>query len=177
MAISSTNSSSGSGVGSGSFNFDGVVSGLNTTSIINSLMKLDQAPITQLKNQQSKLQSRDTAYQAVEANVTSFQAALQTLLIPSNVNAKAVASSDTSIATAKATSSAANGTYTLSVDHLATATSVSSSIFNAGTWVSAGIGGGLKAGTEPGGPIALANAGFAITPSAGTFTINGAQIT
>ena len=73
MAISSTNSGSGSGVGSGSFNFDGVVSGLNTTSIINSLMKLDQAPITQLKNQQSKLQSRDTAYQAVEANVTSFQ--------------------------------------------------------------------------------------------------------
>ena len=42
MAISPTSS------GTSNFNFDGVVSGLNTTDIIDKLMSLESAPLTHL---------------------------------------------------------------------------------------------------------------------------------
>src|ERR687885_565297 len=165
MSIGSTTSSS-------SFNFDGVVSGLSTSSIISAMMKLEQGPLDQLKAQQTSVQSRDTAYQALEGQVSALQASLHTLLLPSNINAKSVASTTTSVASATANSAASNASYALTVDHLATATTVSSATTTgSGAWVTAPIGAGLTS-TNP-----LATAGFAITPTAGTFTINGAQVT
>src|SRR6266508_874282 len=89
MAISPTSS----------FNFDGVISGLQTSSIIDKMMSLSRAPLTRLQNQQSVVQTRDKAYQALKAQVSSFQSALKTLLRPSNVNAKLGTSSSTSVAT------------------------------------------------------------------------------
>ena len=165
MSIGSTTSSS-------SFNFDGVVSGLSTSSIISAMMKLEQGPLDQLKAQQTSVQSRDTAYQALEGQVSALQASLHTLMLPSNVNAKSVASTTTSVASATANSAASNASYALTVNHLATATTVSSATTTgSGAWVTAPIGAGLTS-TNP-----LATAGFAITPTAGTFTINGAQVT
>src|SRR5919204_3179138 len=165
MSIGSTTSNS-------SFNFDGVVSGLSTTNIISAMMKLEQGPLDQLKAQQTSVQSRDTAYQALEAQVSALQASLHALLLPSNVNAKSVASSTPTVATATANSAAANASYALNVHHLATATTVSSSISTgANTWVTAPIGAGLNHAST------LTNAGFAITPTAGMFTINGVQVT
>src|SRR5690242_2473700 len=173
MAVNSTSSSSSSGLSSlSSFQFDGVVSGLSTSSIIQKMMLLEQGPLNQLTKQQTDVQNRDAAYQAIESQVQSFQTALNTLLIPSNVNAKAVASSATSVATATGSSDATNGTYSLNVTRLATSTSVGSSILSNGTWTTAPIGGGLK-----GAPATLNNAGFRTTPTSGTFTINGTQIT
>src|SRR5438132_8004301 len=109
-----------------SFNFDGVVSGLNTSSIIDKMMSLYKAPLTALQNKQSDVQARDKAYQAIKTQVTSFQTALQTLLKPSNVNAKAATSSATSIATATANSDAVNGSFGLTVSRLATAFALAS---------------------------------------------------
>lgn len=146
---------------SSALSFNGVVSGLNTTSIIQALMSLDQAPLTQLQNQQSKAQARDSAYQKIQTQVQSFQTALQTLLTASNVNAKSVSSSTSSVATATATSSAVNNSFTLNVTRLATATSVKS-----GTPIAQGV--------TPGNP--LSTAGMSITPTTGTFTLNGVQI-
>lgn len=167
MSIGSTTSNS-------SFNFDGVVSGLSTTNIISAMMKLEQGPLNQLNAQQTRVQSRDSAYQALEAQVSALQASLHTLLLPSNVNAKSVASSTATVATATANSGASNASYALTVDHVATATTVSSSTWNAGTskWVVSPMGAGLK-----GAPTTLANAGFGTAPTAGTFTINGVQVT
>src|ERR1051326_2468378 len=72
--------------------FDGVVSGLNTTSIINGMMSLAKQPLTSLQRQLQTVQNRDTAYQTIKSGVSSLQLALQTLLQPSNVNAKLVSS-------------------------------------------------------------------------------------
>jgi flagellar hook-associated protein 2 len=166
MSIGSTTSSSAS-----SFNFDGVVSGLSTANIISAMMKLEQGPLNQLQAQQTSVQARDTAYQALEGQVSALQASLHTLMLPSNVNAKTVASTTATVATATANSGATNASYALTVDHLATATTVSSSTTSGGTWVTAPIGAGLTSSNP------LATAGFAIAPTAGTFTINGAQIT
>jgi flagellar hook-associated protein 2 len=174
MSISSTSLSTST------FNFDGIVSGLKTSDIIDKLMSLEQGPLNQLKAQQVDRQARDDAYQAIDARVADFQTALNKLLIPSNVNAKAVASSTTTTATATASSAATNGTYQLNVTRLATASSVSGSVFDAGQskWVVAPMGAGLKDGTESGTPkTMLANAGFATAPTSGSLTVNGVQVT
>ena len=150
---------------SSSFNFDGVVSGLNTTSIIAKRMSLYRAPLTALQNQQSDVQARDKAYQAIKTQLSSFQTALKTLLRPSNVNAKTATSSSTSVATVTANSDAINGSFGLSVSRLATATALSSS-----QPVSLGVDDGSTSGVK------LNAAGFSTAVTAGTFTVNGVSI-
>ena len=67
MAISPTSS------GTSNFNFDGVVSGLNTTDIIDKLMSLESAPLTHLAQQKQSIQRRDKAYQDLRTRVSAFQ--------------------------------------------------------------------------------------------------------
>src|SRR5579884_268183 len=93
------------------FQFNGVVSGLNTNSIIQAMMSENQ---------------RDSAYQAIQTQVQSFQTALQTLLTPSSVAGKLVSSSTSSVASATADTTAINGSLTLNISRLATATTVTS---------------------------------------------------
>jgi flagellar hook-associated protein 2 len=135
------------------------------------MMAQDQGPLNQLKKQQTDTQNRDAAYQAIETQVSSFQTALNTLLIPSNVNAKLIGSSTATVATGTGSADAVNGTYSLNVTRMATSSSVTSSVQNNGTWTTAAVGGGLK-----GSPTKLVNAGFRTIPTTGTFTINGTQI-
>ena len=155
MAISPTSS------GTSNFNFDGVVSGLNTTDIIDKLMSLESAPLTHLAQQKQSIQRRDKAYQDLRTRVSAFQSSLQTLMLTSSVLAKSTTSSTTSVATAVANSDAVNSTFSLNVTRLATATSVAST-------------GAISKGLDPNAPIT--SAGFANTPTVGTFTVNGVQI-
>src|SRR5437899_2460245 len=148
-----------------SFNIDGVASGLNTTSIIDKMMSLYRAPLTSLHNQQADVQARDKAYQAIKSQLSSFQTALQTLLKPSNVNAKTASSSSTSVATATANSDAINGSFGLTVNRLATATALAST-----SPVSLGVDDGSISGAR------LNAAGFSTAVTAGTFTVNGVSI-
>src|SRR5262245_38877745 len=120
MSIGSISSAS-------AFNIDGIVSGMKTADIINAIVSRDTASLTQLKKQQTDIQTRDKAYQDIKARVSTFKSAAQTLLLPSNVNAKSASSSTATVATATANSNAANGQFTVNVNKLATATSLSSS--------------------------------------------------
>jgi flagellar hook-associated protein 2 len=146
------------------FNFDGVVSGLQTGSIITKLMQLEQGPLNQLTKQQATVTSRDTAYQAIAAKASSLQSAVQSLLLQSSTNGKLATSSATGTATATANANAVNGSFIVNVINLATATSATSS-------GSLGTPANLAPGTQ------LTSAGLAVAPTAGTFTINGQSIT
>src|SRR5438270_815697 len=150
---------------SSSFNFDGVASGLNTTSIVDKMMSLYRAPLTSLQNQQSDIQARDKAYQAIKTQLSSFQTSLKTLLRPSNVNAKPATSSSASVASVTANSDAINGSFGLTVNRLATATALTSN-----TPVSLGVDDGSTSGAK------LNASGFSTAVTAGTFTVNGVQI-
>ncbi|HEV7665456.1 MAG TPA: flagellar filament capping protein FliD [Chloroflexota bacterium] len=161
MAINSTSSSTTSGTSS--FNVDGVVSGLKTTDIINALMTLQKAPLNQLTKQQSKVQARDAAYQELSAKVVTFQGSVQNLLLSSAVNAKAATTSAPTVATATANSSAVNGSFSINVGNLATATSATSN----GTLGSAAT---LSPATL------VSAAGLSLQPSNGTFTVNGQTV-
>lgn len=147
-----------------SLSFDGVASGLNTTDIISKLMSLEQGQLTALQTQQTTIQTRDKAYQAVKSKVTSFQSAVQTLMQSNSVMGKTASSATPTVATATASSSALNGSFSLNVQKLATATSVTSGL-------AVGKAADLTSTTQ------LASANLAIAPTAGTFTLNGQAIT
>jgi flagellar hook-associated protein 2 len=155
MSVSSTSSG---------FNFDGVVSGLKTGDIITKLMQLEQAPITQLQKQQAKLQARDKAYQDVAAKATGLQSAVSALLLQGSIIGKTASSSLTTVASATAGASAVNGTFSVNVLSMATATAATSN-------ATLGNAANMAPATK------LASAGLATTPTSGTFTINGTAIT
>src|SRR5579859_1001114 len=126
MAISSTTSAAAAGTGT-SFNVDGVVSGLNTSALITQLMTLSQAPLNQLTAQQTAVQARDAAYQAISSQLITFQGSVQNLLLSTSINAKISTSSVPTVATATANPSAINGNFSITVNNLATATAARSS--------------------------------------------------
>src|SRR2546423_379526 len=139
-------------VSSSSFNIDGIVSGLSTGSIIDKLMSLERMPVTSLTNKQTDIKTRDDAYTALRGQARSFQSALKTLLLSTNINTKTTTTDKSGVVSVTAGTAAINGSFTVAVDHLATASSVSTS-------------GSVSAGVDPTKP--LASAGFSATPTSG----------
>ncbi len=110
-----------SGVGTGNLlQITGLASNLDTTSIINALMALDRAPLTNLTNQQKALQTRNS-------HLTSIQTALQTVAMNAQAlgspglfaNTQTATSSDTTRVSATTKSGAAIGGYQVAVTQLA----------------------------------------------------------
>jgi flagellar hook-associated protein 2 len=100
---------------------DGLISGLDTTSLINQLMQIEAAPQTLLKSKQSDTTKLVSALQALNAKVASLAEAATKAAKPASWQALAASSSATSVA-ATATV-AAGGAWptqlTFTVDRLA----------------------------------------------------------
>ncbi len=163
MSVNSVASSS-------AFNVDGVLSGLKTSDLINQLSIAEQQAIKNLQNQKTKITTRDKAYQDLNTKVVSFQSSLKMLLMSSTVNGRSALSSAPTIATASATADAANGVFTVNVLGQATTTSITS-----GAAVGQPAAADMSGNVDP--SVLLKNAGLTTPVTAGTFTINGHQIT
>lgn len=151
---------------SSGFQVDGLVSGLKTGDIIASLMALERRPILALQEKQSKLQVRTDALKDVATRLTSLKSVLSKLTMYSTFNAR-TASTDTpstspTLVTATASSDAAIGSFKVRVEQLASS-SIAASVTALGRPIDAAV--------------ALADAGFALTPTAGFFSVNGERIT
>src|SRR5665213_2768996 len=76
-SLTTTSGSSPTTCGSTGLNtniqFNGLASGLDTSSIIQGLLAIDQAKITQLTNTQQAVVKKQTAFQALEAQLLTFQ--------------------------------------------------------------------------------------------------------
>lgn len=153
--------------------FSGLVSGLDTSSLINALLAVDRQPISQLQQRSAILTVEQAAINQLKIDATSLQQAVQALTLASNVNAKQV-TTDTpagqpAILTATAGADAASGSYTVLVKQIATATMVTSASPGGSTVAAIGNAVNLTA------PITSAGIGTPVTT--GTFTINGRTIT
>jgi flagellar hook-associated protein 2 len=152
--------------GSGSpFGMDGIVSGLRTSDIITKLMSIERMPLNNLSRQRQKISDKNAAYQDIRGKLASFQTSLQALFSAAATNTKTATvtppTGATASLTAAATSDAIAGTYTVNVIQLATASTASTS-----KPISKGVS-----------TTATLNlAGFTITPTTGTFTVNGVSI-
>src|SRR5947209_2882110 len=106
--------------------FSGLVSGLDTKSIISAMLQADQVPVKMLQAQQSNEKAKLQAYQDLNTKLQALQAAASTLGLPSTIGAKQLTFSGPSgtFVGGTASSSAANGSFTIQVDQLASQTTV-----------------------------------------------------
>ncbi len=107
---------------------DGLVSGLNTESIINSLISLQNKRIEPFNQRKAQIQVKQQSLQGVEARLHSFRTKLSQLNRPgSNLfSSHQVTSSHEDILKATANDQAIEGSYTLRVNSLATAHQIGS---------------------------------------------------
>jgi flagellar hook-associated protein 2 len=106
--------------------FGGVVSGLNTQSIIDALMTAEKQPLTDLQNRETKLTSQKAAYAQIGTAIDDLVSKIKSFTVTNAGAARAATSADSSAFTATADNSAAVAQYELSVDRLATATRATS---------------------------------------------------
>lgn len=101
---------------------DGIVSGLDTTTIINQLMQVETNQQTLLSIKKSSTSATVTALQGLNTRFASLAESAKKLADPASWNAVTATSSSTSV-TVAAGAKAAAGSITFTVDSLATAQS------------------------------------------------------
>src|ERR1035437_4712018 len=163
MSTSATSSSNGTS----SLAISGLASGFDWQSLVSQLVQVQRAPETQLESQQSVLQQQNNALGSIKTELSVLQGDVTTLNDPSFFDSRTAASSDSTLASATAAAGTTAGTYAFNVTQMASAAVLQ------GT---AGAGASLSP-TSDVTSLTLSAAGFANPVTAGTFTINGAQIT
>ena len=119
----------------------GLSSGINYTSILNALNESLSNPITLMQDQEFPLNSQLSVWQSIGSDVSSLNSAAAALGQPSLFQTYTANSSNTSVATATASSSAIPGTYNFTVNQLAQASEIASQgIASTSTTVGNGTG-------------------------------------
>lgn len=122
MTVSSTSgttSTSDSASGAAPLVVNGLISGIDTQSVIQALLESYQIPITNLQDQQSTLSSQASDYQTINSDMQALLTAAEALNTPSSWDLMTASSSDPSVATATASSGALAGSLGFTVDQLA----------------------------------------------------------
>jgi len=145
----------------------GLASGMNWSTIVTELANAERAPETQWQQQQATIASEQSAYATITTDLTTLQTDAQNLADPSLFDSVTAASSDATVASASVTSGTPTGNYAFNITQLATAAQM-----NGTSYVSQVL--------DPSGnpsAVTVGAAGFSTPVSAGTFTVNGAQVT
>jgi flagellar hook-associated protein 2 len=145
----------------------GLASGMNWGTVVQELANAERAPETQWRNQQNTIASKNAAYATITSDLTTLQLDAQTLVDPSFFSSVTAASSSPSVASSTVASGAPTGSYEFNISQLATAAQL-----NGASYVSQVL--------DPGGDpstVTVGAAGFSTPVTAGTFTVNGAQVT
>jgi flagellar capping protein FliD len=106
-----------------SMSVDGLISGMDTTSLIAGLLQAEAAPQAALKTRLATMEKAASAYRTVNTTFLAVSAAAEAALKPAAFTATRATSSDTSVAISSS-SSALAGSLAFTVDQLATAHSV-----------------------------------------------------
>jgi flagellar hook-associated protein 2 len=114
-----------------SVQFGGLITGLDTNTLIAGLVKAEQGPSNILQGQKTVLQTQQGVYTTLVSSLADLKSAAQSLSLSSDFNAKAAKSSDETVLTATADSSAFSGNSTVLVDTLAKAQTIESQTFTA----------------------------------------------
>ena len=150
-----------------------VTSGLDVNALVNQLMTVEQQPITKLASREASYQAKLSAFGTIKGAVASFQTSVSALSNASTFQAVTATSSDTTVASASALTSALPGNYSLEVSSLAQAQKlVAAGQTGVGTAIGSGASTtltfdfGTISGTLTGGKYA----------SGTTFTTNGGGV-
>lgn len=144
----------------------GLASGFDWRSLVDQLADVDRTPGKRLRAEQGLLTQRKSAFASMVTALNALKTRVDALKDPALFSSRTTTVGDASLATATATTSAGLGSYALNVTQLATA-SLHQGTSNAGNPLSA---------TNDVSGLVLANAAFPAPVTAGTFTVNGKQI-
>jgi flagellar hook-associated protein 2 len=145
----------------------GLASGFDWQSLVAQLVQVERAPETQLQTQQSTIQQQNNALGSIKTEMNVLQNDVTALLAPGFFDSRTAATSNSTLASATAAAGTTEGTYAFNITQMATAAVLQ------GT---AGAGAALSSTNDVSG-LTLSAAGFATPVTAGTFTVNGAQVT
>ncbi len=99
----------------GSNSIDGLISGWDTTQIVDSIINYERQDAVLLEEQQASKTNIISAYKALQAKVLALNAAIKQLTYRSTFNATKVSVSDESILTASTSGKAATGSFEVQV--------------------------------------------------------------
>ena len=139
----------------------GIATGYDTAQLIEQLIAVERRPVIALQQKQAKIKTKTDAWKDISSRLSNLRSRAAALKSPSIYNARSVSSSSDKALAATAGTQASPGTYKVWVDRLATSTVVT---------------GASRLGRDVDLNVKLSDAGFATTPTAGTFTINGVQV-
>jgi len=144
----------------------GLASGMDWATIVTELANAERAPETQWNQELSNISAEQTCYSTISSDLMTLQSDAETLVDPSFFDSVTAASSNTSVASATVSDGAPTGSYTFNITQLATEAQLN------GTSQVSQV---LDPGGDPG-SITVGAAGFATPVTAGTFTVDGAQV-
>jgi flagellar hook-associated protein 2 len=165
-SVSSTSSSSTSVA------LAGLASGFDWQSLVSQLVAVERSPETQLQAQQDALGQQNIALGSIQTELGVLQNAAAVLKDPTFFDSRTATPSDSTLARATADAGTTIGTYSFNVTQLA----------SAAVWKGSAAAGPLSSqdissqNTDTS-ELTLSAAPFAQSVTAGTFSVNGKQIT
>lgn len=144
----------------------GLASGFDWRSLVSQLIQVERAPQQRMRQEQSTLQQRNSAYASIRTQLSALQSRLETLGDPSFFESRSSENSDPTVATAQAAAGTPLGAYAFTFTQLATAAR-QHGLNNVGKALST---------TDNVSALTLSSAPFSSAIQSGTFTINGHQI-
>jgi flagellar hook-associated protein 2 len=145
----------------------GLASGFDWQSLITQLAQAERTPESKWQATQSKVNSQNSSYTILKSYLTQLQSAVDALKAPTIYQNRTAASSATSVAAVTSASGGTIGTYSFNISQLAAAAKQTGS---------GNVSSGISATSDVSG-VTVGAANFATAVTAGTFTVNGAQIT
>lgn len=117
------------------FNIDGIVSGFDTTTIIESLLGFQQQQIDTYNSRKAEVTTKQTSFKGIEAQLVTLQSSLGRLnrSVSSVFDARVASTSNDDVVTATAGSGAIASNYQISVEQLAAAHQIASQGFESTT--------------------------------------------
>ncbi|MCX5759681.1 MAG: hypothetical protein NTU83_14495, partial [Candidatus Hydrogenedentes bacterium] len=148
---------------SGVMSTSGLITGLDSATLISQLMAVERQPETRLQAQQTALSAQKTAIQKLRTQLQTFRSATRNFSLMSVFSQYSATSSDDTVLKADISSdSPVGGTYAVNVLRLASASSAASS---------------SKIGNTIDPDALLSSNGMSSEITPGTFTVNGASFT
>lgn len=145
----------------------GLASGLDWRSLVDQLAEVERLPQKRLLSEQTALQERNNAYGSIITQMSTLKNRVTALKDANLYRGRTASSADTTVATVSAASGATQGSFTFAISQLATV---------ARHQGATGAGKAIATSSNVSG-VTLATAGFATAVTAGSFRINGAEVT
>jgi len=114
--------------------FSGKSTGIDVSSVVDELMQVEDAPETQMQQEQSSISSQITALTSLSSDLTSLANSISSLQdFDGALSQLTTGSSDSNIVSAAADNTASAGTHTVVVSHLASTSSSYSNYIPSGS--------------------------------------------